>query len=282
MKRKITLAAIIALFIIGFLIMAYPYISDFWNQMRTDVLVSTYTDNTEKMPEADIGSEIKQAEEYNRHHTSNTLADAFGESSPFGKEYRRLLDPSGNGMMGYIEIPKIEQRLAIFHGTDKETLAEGCGHVAGTSLPVGGPGTHAVIAAHRGLSSARMFTDLDKLETGDRFYLFILNKKLVYEVDQIKVVTPDSFDELQIVEGEDHVTLLTCTPYAVNTHRLLVRGRRTDDSQEDHDVQITIWKSPGGRMLKILLLLFVSASVIAAGRKISVKAKSRRSHRHDR
>ena len=162
----------------------------------------------------------------------NAIVDAFEEEDTYelSHPYDMVLDPNGDGLMGSIEIPKIKARLAIYHGLSKTVLEKGVGHVEGTSLPIGGKSTHAVLAAHRGLPNAKLFTDLDQ---GDIFILHILGKNLAYKVDQIKTVLPNETSDLDIVEGEDHVTLVTCTPYAVNTHRLLVRGIRTKYVEEE-------------------------------------------------
>ena len=165
----------------------------------------------------------------------NSIVDAFNEEEDYEPThpYDEVLDPNGDGLMGSIEIPKIQAKLAIYHGLSKNVLEKGVGHVEGTSLPIGGESTHAVLAAHRGLPNAKLFTDLDQMEVGDIFILHILGKNLAYKVDQIKTVLPEETSELDIVEGEDYVTLVTCTPYGVNTHRLLVRGTRTEYVEEE-------------------------------------------------
>ena len=267
MKRKLTTAGIAALFITGFLILMYPIISDLWNQFRTENLISVYRDETDSLTDEDIEREFQAAKEYNAEHIKNTVIDPFEVSGSAGKEYNRILDPSGNGIMGYIEIPAINQRLAIYHGTKNKVLEKGCGHIAGTSLPVGGKSTHAVIAAHRGLPQAKLFTDLDKLDKGDRFYIFILNKTLAYEVDQIKVAEPDCLDELQITEGKDQVTLFTCTPYSVTTHRLLVRGHRVKYIPKENNTQTTSEAIHNSWIIRIMAVLLAIAIVAAVGRR---------------
>lgn len=172
---------------------------------------------------------------YNAQHTVNEVEDVFDKEkdSVLTPQYDTLLNPNGDEVMGSLEIPKIRVNLAIYHGTGEDVLAKGVGHVQGTSLPVGGEGTHAVLAAHRGLAYAKLFTDLDKLKVGDKFFLHILGDTLAYEVDQVKVVEPDDNDAITIEPGQDLVTLLTCTPYGVNTQRLLVRGHRIPYAEED-------------------------------------------------
>lgn len=234
MKKKAKTLAILLVFLIGLLIMLYPFISNFRNRMRTENLIGVYTGDVDKTSQRRLTEAYRKARTYNRNHTVNTIVDIFNQDSPIRDEYMSLLNLSGNGMMGYIEIPEIHQRLAIYHGTGDEVLQKGCGHIAGTSLPVGGKSTHSVLAAHRGLPSAKLFTDIDRLKEGDEFYVFVLNRTLAYKVDQIKTVKPDNLDDLQIVKGKDYVTLFTCTPYAVNTHRLLVRGHRVPYVPKDN------------------------------------------------
>lgn len=234
MKKKAKTLAILLVFLIGLLIMLYPFISNFRNRMRTENLIGVYNGDVDKTSQQKLAEAYRKARTYNRNHTANTIVDIFNQDSPVRDEYMSLLNLSGNGMMGYIEIPEIHQRLAIYHGTGDEALQKGCGHIAGTSLPVGGKSTHSVLAAHRGLPSAKLFTDIDRLKEGDEFYVFVLNHTLAYKVDQIKTVKPDNLDDLQIVKGKDYVTLFTCTPYAVNTHRLLVRGHRVPYVPKDN------------------------------------------------
>lgn len=234
MKKKAKTLAILLVFLIGLLIMLYPFISNFRNRMRTENLIGVYNGDVDKTSQQKLAEAYRKARTYNRNHTVNTIVDIFNQDSPIRDEYMSLLNLSGNGMMGYIEIPEIHQRLAIYHGTGDEVLQKGCGHIAGTSLPVGGKSTHSVLAAHRGLPSAKLFTDIDRLKEGDEFYVFVLNHTLAYKVDQIKTVKPDNLDDLQIVKGKDYVTLFTCTPYAVNTHRLLVRGHRVPYVPKDN------------------------------------------------
>lgn len=268
MKKKLSLIGIILLFCVGFLVLAYPFISDVWNQLRTKQLVSSYQDQTDALSKEQMEAEFQRAREYNRAHEKNTLVDAFGKSVSTGEAYQKILDPMKNGIMGYIEIPKISQRLVVYHGTGKEALEKGCGHIAGTSLPVGGKSTHAVIAAHRGLPSAKLFTDLDQMKEGDRFYLFILDKTLAYEVDQIKVVEPDCLEELQITEGKDYVTLFTCTPYSVNTHRLLVRGHRVKYVPDENNTETIVEKILHSWITKLLVVLFTICLILLISRKI--------------
>lgn len=230
------------LFLLGLSILLYPTFSDAWNQYRNAKLINTYETAVNDLPDKDYDRFWKEAKRYNREHTVNTFVDAFDEKGDYilSDAYKKILDPDGEGLMGSIEIPKIQARIAIYHGISDDVLEKGAGHVEGTSLPVGGKSTHAVLAAHRGLPSAKLFTDLDQMEIGDIFFLHILGKTLAYKVDQIKTVLPSETEDLDIIKGEDHVTLLTCTPYGVNTHRLLVRGTRTKYVENKTEINDTV------------------------------------------
>ena len=213
--------------------------------------------------------EYERALAYNSRHTANVLADPYSEHSGGGNgetqsEYDALLDPMGNGMMGVLSIPKIHQRLCIYHGTGESTLLRGIGHLEGSSLPVGGEGSHSVLTGHRGLASATLLTDLDQMEEGDRFYIHILGQDLAYEVDQIVTVLPHEISELDIVPGEDYVTLVTCTPYAVNSHRLFVRGHRTEYLDDDA-AAVARGKSPWTLPVRIVLIGLLIAAVSLVG-----------------
>lgn len=225
-KKDIGLAL---LFLLGLSILLYPAFSDAWNQYRNAQLITTYDTAVKNLSENEYDSLWKEARKYNRQHKVNTFAEVFDKNGNYTLDdsYKKILDPDGEGLMGSIEIPRIHVKIAIYHGLGEDVLEKGAGHMEGTSLPVGGKSTHAVLAAHRGLPSARLFTDLDQLEKGDIFLIHVLGKTLAYKVDQIRTVLPSESDALKIIEGEDHVTLLTCTPYGVNTHRLLIRGIRT-------------------------------------------------------
>ena len=172
---------------------------------------------------------LEEAQEYNQSLVNTTkLYDPFSTTGKPSKEYMNLLNVSKDGMMAYLQIPKIDVKLPIYHSTNNGVLQKGVGHMEGSSLPIGGTSTHAVLSGHRGLPNSKLFTDLDKMKVGDIFYISVLGDTLAYEVDQIKTVLPSQTDDIEIVDGEDYVTLVTCTPYSVNTHRLLVRGKRTD------------------------------------------------------
>ena len=220
--------------LLGLLVLLYPTLSNIYNDLRNQSLIVDYENVVANISETDYSKILEDARSYNTQHTVNVFVDAFdGEEYILSHPYDTLLNPGGNNIMGYIEIPKISVKLAIGHGTGTEVLQKGVGHIEGTSLPIGGPSTHSVLSAHRGLPSAKLFTDLDMVKEGDKFFIYVLNDTLAYEIDQIVVVEPNEADELAIVEGKDYVTLLTCTPYGVNSHRMLVRGHRIDFVPED-------------------------------------------------
>lgn len=231
MKRKLNSILIALLFLAGLSLLLYPLISNQWNSYRQSRLISSYTDGVEEKNgknAIDYDLEWQKAEAYNKNLLPMILPDSFAiaEMSDRDEAYMACLNLNGDGIMGIVEIPKIDVKLPIYHTTDTDVLEIGAGHLEGSSLPIGGESNHAVISAHRGLPSATLFTDLDKLEKGDHFLLHVLDDTLCYEVDQISVVEPEQTETLSVVEGEDLVTLLTCTPYGVNSNRLLVRGHR--------------------------------------------------------
>lgn len=248
MKRKISTFLFGLLFLIGFGILAYPTVSNQWNTYRQNQLISSYDDTIKSMKAEDFTSQWEKAEAFNATITQNNLyGDVFGENDKDIKdtEYWKVLNIADDGVMGYLSIPKINIRLTIYHGTSEESLQTGIGHLNGTKLPIGGESTHSVLAAHRGLPSAKLFTDIDQLEAGDKFYIHVLDEVLAYKVDQIlPMVDKDDHETLEkalkIEEGKDQVTLFTCTPYGVNSHRLLVRGTRVPyNGEEDATDSVT-------------------------------------------
>ncbi|MDD3615647.1 MAG: class C sortase [Lachnospiraceae bacterium] len=243
MKRKISTFLFGLLFLIGFGILAYPTVADQWNTYRQNQLINNYQAVLSDMKPEDYTKQWELAEQFNSTITQNNVyADVFGADSDdmTGTEYWKVLNVAGDGVMGYVSIPKINIQLAIYHGTADDVLQTGVGHLNGTSLPIGGENTHSVLAAHRGLPSARLFTDIDQLEKGDMFYVHVLDQVLAYQVDQIlPMVDKDDHatleSALQIEEGQDQVTLFTCTPYGVNSHRLIVRGTRVPYNGEEEE-----------------------------------------------
>ena len=275
-------------FLSGAGVFLYPTVSDMWNQYRNARLVSRYDEAVTDLSDNEYQKLWNEAKEYNAEHPVNSIVDAFGEKDDYvlSQPYDQVLDPNGAGLMGSIEIPKINAKLAIYHGLSKTVLEKGVGHVEGTSLPVGGKSTHAVLAAHRGLPSAKLFTDLDQMKKGDIFILHILGKNLAYKVDQIRTVLPEETGELDIVEGEDHVTLVTCTPYGVNTHRLLVRGIRTKyvegEIRNDETISQRLAATDpkkvlaGGFAVLIVLILLIYLSVRYRDKKRRLRQLSER------
>ena len=239
MKKKSSTIAFVIIFLAGLSLLLYPFVANEWNNYRQKRLISSYESKVSELEsdgEIDYEAEWKRAEAYNKALLPSILPDSFAIASASDEpdeEYMSCLDIAGDGMMGIVEIPKINIKLPIYHTTDEDVLAKAAGHLEGSSLPIGGKNSHAVISAHRGLPSASLFTDLDKLKEGDHFLLHILDDTLCYEVDQIEVVEPKQTDSLAVEDGEDLVTLLTCTPYGVNSHRLLVRGHRVPYNPEE-------------------------------------------------
>lgn len=225
-KIKLLLTAIL---LCGLLLLLYPAVSSYGNSLRSHRTIDSYTDEVAQLESENYAQMWSAAKAYNRALAEES--DNFLPTAAQDEEYTRLLDISGVGIMGYVEIPLIDVRLPIYHGTDESVLQKAVGHLSWSSLPVGGQSTHCVLSAHRALPSAKLFTNLDKLTEGDSFKLHILDEVLTYEVDQISIVEPQEVDKLQIIDGKDLCTLVTCTPYGINTERLLVRGHRVDDSQ---------------------------------------------------
>lgn len=236
MKRKLAIFGIILIFVAGIGVMSYPLVSSVINNIDSRNHVEEYTKTTKQMSSEETLEKFKQAEEYNHSLTNNVIiTDPFDEKAykKIGANYENALNVDGNGLIGYIDIPKINVYLPIYHGTTEKILAKGAGHLQNTSLPVGGESTHSVISAHTAYPGETFFDYLTDMQEGDEFYVHVLDRVLKYEVDSIKVVLPEETDDLRVIRGEDHVTLLTCTPYSINTHRLLVRGKRVayDDSK---------------------------------------------------
>lgn len=220
------------LFGIAIALTMYPFVSNWLFDHKTDSVADAVEQAAQELDDSEQQAALVAAREYNQTLASGhvTLTDPFIEeqNEADSDEYESLLNLTGDGVMGTVEIPSIDVSLPIYHGTSEAVLEKGAGHLQGTSLPVGGESTHTVITGHTGLSKAKLFTDLTELEEGDIFFLHVMGEDLAYEVDQIKVVLPSELDDLKIVPGEDYCTLVTCTPYGVNSHRLLVRGTRTD------------------------------------------------------
>ena len=241
MKKVLPLIAILLVFLIGVGVLAYPLISSVINNMSYRSEAREYTRTIERMEKEDLSSLLASAQAYNDNLQRIILTDPFDEASYglIGENYTEALDIDGNGLIGYVEVPKIDVYLPIYHGTSLDVLSKGAGHLEHTAFPIGGESTHSVISAHSAWPGQTFFDYLETLEIGDAFYIHVLDMVLKYEVDDINVVLPDQTEKLYVVSGEDHVTLLTCTPYALNTHRLLVRGKRVPyEKPEEGDVVI--------------------------------------------
>ena len=236
-KKDFSTIALIVVFFVGVSVLLYPTVSDYWNSLHQSQAIATYADSVENMDEQDYEKLWDAAVSYNQKLFQS--GHGLGLKDEEKEEYNELLDVSGTGIMSYIEIPKIKCSLPVYHGTDEGVLQIAVGHIEGSSLPVGGLNTHCVLSGHRGLPSAKLFSNLDKLEEGDIFMIRTLDQTLTYEVDQIRIVLPDEVEDLKIEEGKDLCTLVTCTPYGINTHRLLVRGHRVANQEEAEAVRVT-------------------------------------------
>lgn len=237
--KKGTLSTIILIlvFLVGLSLLLYPTVSDYWNSLHQSRAIAEYAEQVAELDNDRYAALWADACSYNEALTQKD--DRYEMSDEEKEEYESLLNVSGNGIIGYIEIPLIDCSLPIYHGTNESVLQVAVGHVEGSSLPVGGTGTHSVISGHRGLPRAKLFTDLDKLAEGDTFILRILDEALTYEVDQIRIVEPYEMNALGIDPDKDYCTLVTCTPYGINSHRLLVRGHRVENQEEAGAVRVT-------------------------------------------
>lgn len=236
-KRDFSTVILILVFLVGLSLLLYPSVSDYWNSFHQSRAIATYAEQVANI-DNDIYAQLwEDARAYNQ--TLVGKQNRFQISEEERETYESLLNVGGNGIIGYIEIAKIGCSLPIYHGTDEGVLQIAVGHIEGTSLPTGGESTHCVVSGHRGLPSAKLFTDLDKLIAGDTFVLRVLDETLTYEVDQILIVEPYELDALAIEEGRDYCTLVTCTPYGINTHRLLVRGHRVANAEEAVQIRVT-------------------------------------------
>ena len=236
MRKHLSTIILVIVLILGVMILLYPTVSDYWNSFHQSRAIASYLEEIENIDPVDYEREWARAEQYNRELTSRP--NRFMLSEEEYAEYETMLNLTGSGIMGYIEIPKISCSLPIYHGTDEAVLQIAVGHIEGSSLPTGGAGTHTVLSGHRGLPSARLFTDLDQMEEGDLFVIRVLDRVMTYMVDQILIVLPEEMDGLAIDPNEDYCTLVTCTPYGINSHRLLVRGRRTENVEMEQIIKV--------------------------------------------
>lgn len=257
MKKNSSTTLLILMFFLGLSLLLYPSFSDYWNSFTSTKAITTYAEQVAEMDDNKYAAVWQEAWDYN--------VDMKGRSHPYRlsdslkARYEKALDVSSLGIMGYVEIPAIKCSLPIYHGTEEAVLQVAIGHLEWTSLPVGGESTHCVVSGHRGLPSAKLFTDLDKLVIGDVFMMRILDEVLTYEVDQILIVEPNEVEALHIVEGEDLCTLFTCTPYGINSHRLLVRGHRIENIEEARSIRIT---ADAMQIEPVIVAPFVAAPIL--------------------
>lgn len=236
-KSSFVTAILIAALLAGALLLLYPTVSDYWNSFHQSRAIASYAEQVVDLDDNTYDQIWADARAYNETLDNSTSRFVMTEEQK--KIYEALLNIADNGVMGYIEIPKIKCNLPIYHGTDEAVLQIAIGHVQGSSLPAGGESTHCVLSGHRGLPSAKLFSDLDQLTEGDVFLLRVLDETLTYEVDQIRTVLPDELDDLAIEEGKEYCTLVTCTPYGINSHRLLVRGHRVENQASASTIRVT-------------------------------------------
>lgn len=266
---------LVAIFFVGLCILLYPTVSDFWNEKRQSQAIINYDDLIVDLTPEDYSEFFSASDKYNQK--IRNMSFPFLNHKNISEEYYNTLDVNGNGMMGYITIEKIKVQLPIYHGTSDQVLNSAVGHVEGSSIPVGGESTHSVLSAHRGLPSAKLFTNLDKLENGDIFTIRILDKTITYQIDQVLIVLPEETEALNIVPGEDYCTLVTCTPYGINTHRMLVRGTRIENIEPDRVVNVVteayqvdpliVTPAVAAPMLGLLLIILLVKSSKTAKRK---------------
>ena len=257
MKKHLSTLLLVAVLLIGLSLLLYPSFSDWWNSFHQSRAVASYVEQIGTIDDDEYEEIWDAAWDYNRELTKHPVD--FKLSTEQQEEYEALLNIGGNGMMGYVQIPSIDVMLPSYHGTSEGVLQVAVGHLEWSSLPVGGAGSHCVVSGHRGLPSAKLFTDLDKVVEGDVFMLQILDETLTYEVDQIRIVEPHEMEDLTIHAGEDLCTLVTCTPYGINSHRMLVRGHRIENLKEARVVRVT---ADAVQIEPIIVAPFVAAPML--------------------
>lgn len=278
LKKNGLTVILLVILLAGLGLLLYPSFSDYWNSFHQSRAIASYAESVADMSREKYDEIIARAEAYNRELSKSGIKWILDDEEK--KNYNQQLAISDSSVMGYIDIPKIDIKLPIYHGTDESVLQIAIGHLEGTSLPVGGEGSHCVMSGHRGLPSAKLFSDLDKITEGDTFSMTVMNRTLTYEVDQIRVVEPSDLSDLKIEQGKDYCTLVTCTPYGINTHRLLVRGHRTENPNGDAEIiadalQIEpIYIAP---FLAVpVLLLLILGVLVVTGRQRSAARRKRR------
>lgn len=253
MKKHILNIIIVIIFICGLSLLLYPFISNFWNDLHQSKVINNYVGVVNTLDQETYERLIKEASDYNKTLIGQSIANIYDENI-----YNNIINIS-NGQIGYIEIPKINVSLPIYHGTSEEVLQVGVGHVGSSSFPIGEDGTHTVLLGHRGLPSAKLFTNLPKLEEGDLFYITIFDKKISFEIDDIKVVEPEELKYIIVEDNKSYTTLVTCTPYAINSHRLLVRGHKIDIIEDNAEIISNVAISP---IYILIILIFIIIFVI--------------------
>lgn len=282
--RPMTLLLVVAL-IVGLGLVSYPTVSNWWNSFHQTRAVAGYMETVANMDQEDFDRMFAEADAYNERLLYNP--GRYTPSDAEMAEYNSILDVTGTGIMGYVDIPQIRVKLPIYHGVDEAILQVAIGHIVGTSFPVGGLGTHSAISGHRGLPSARLFTDIDQLREGDRFVVQVLDRTLTYEIDQIHIVLPTELQDLEIDPDQDYCTLITCTPYGINTHRLLIRGHRVSNESDARVTAEAILFDPiiiaplvAAPIILILVIVLLIATrprrKIAAAKKNAGKSKNRK------
>lgn len=270
MRKHLSSIILILVFLVGLSLLLYPTVSDYWNSLHQSRAIAQYSEQVAELDNESYEEVWQAARDYNETLLEN--GHRFTPTEEEQEEYESLLNVSDNGIIGYIEIPSIDCSLPFYHGTEESVLQTAIGHIEGSSLPTGGAGTHCVLSGHRGLPSAKLFTDLDRLTKGDTFLLSVLDETLTYEVDQILIVEPDELDALAIDPEQDYCTLVTCTPYGINSHRILVRGHRIENQAKASTVRVTadaiqiepVLVAP---MVAAPLLLLLLAALLVSTRK---------------
>jgi len=276
MRKHLSTIILVILLLLGVAILLYPTLSDYYNSFHQSRAIASYIEAIETADPTDYEVEWLNARAYNEG--LKYKANRFVLSDEELAEYNACLNLTGSGIMGYIEVPRINCTLPIYHGTDEAVLQIAIGHIEGTSLPTGGPGNHTVLSGHRGLPSAKLFTDLDQMEVGDLFVIRVMNVVMTYEVDQILIVLPEELDALALDPEQDYCTLVTCTPYGVNTHRLLVRGHRTENAELEKIIKVVADATQIDPRLMapvfavpMLLVLFIGMMIVTGRRNRKIK-----------
>ena len=276
-KKYIPTVCFILVIIVGISIMLYPLLISHLNSQKESSVIANYSNKVEELNSTNYDYLLKKAHDYNETLNNEVITDAFTKDiEKSSKEYNNLLNINDDGVIGYIKIPKIDVNIPIYHGTSTKVLEKGIGHFEGSSLPIGGKNTHSILSGHRGLPSSRLFSDLNQLIVGDMFYIYVLDQVLAYKVDKISVVEPSNIENLKIEDNQDYITLVTCTPYGINTQRLLIRGTRT--TEQIHDIENIFNKNYRNNIL-IIITLFLIVIIIISTVVMKIHQRSKRQRR---